>query len=205
MTLKLILPVRLPNEGKQRLASVLGPEAREALNRAFFDRTLTIACTAVAPADVLVVSRSTELLALAAARGTRPLLEEGDGGLNAALTQAAALVGRAHAALSLSTDLPLLEPADVEAMIAAAADRDVVLAADRAGTGTNALLVTPPGAIPYCYGPGSAAAHRQAATGLRFACIDRLGLACDVDTPDDLVMHSAAIAALLQGNWSRVA
>lgn len=201
MTLRLVLPARPPREGKQRLASVLTPDERETLNRAFFERTLSIACAVLPPAAILVVSRSDELLARAGARGAEPLRETGTG-LNAALEQAAAHV-RGAALLSLSCDLSLLESADLEAMIADPAD--VVLAPDRAGTGTNALLVRPAGAIPYRYGPGSAAAHRDAARGARFASIQRTGLACDIDTPDDLAIHHAAIATLLASGDSRVA
>lgn len=203
MTLRLILPVRPPREGKQRLAPVLGPEERHALNRAFFERTLAIASSVLPPAAIIVVSRAPEVLALAEARGVQPLLEQGDAGLNAALDQAAALLGKSDAALSLSIDLPLLDPSDLAAMISASAD--IILAPDRAGTGTNALCVAPVGAIPYCYGLGSAAAHREAATGLRFAVIDRPGLACDIDTPEDLAAHSEAIAALLEQGRSLVA
>lgn len=201
MTLRLVLPARPPREGKQRLAGALSPDARETLNRAFFERTLSIACAVLPPAAILVVSRSDELLARARARGAEPLRETGTG-LNAALEQVAAHVD-GGALLSLSCDLPLLEPGDLEAMVADPAD--VVLAPDRAGTGTNALLVRAAGAIPYLYGLCSAAAHREAAAGLRFASIQRPGLACDVDTPDDLALHDSAIAALLASGESRVA
>lgn len=201
MTLRLVLPARPPREGKQRLAAVLSADERETLNRAFFERTLSIACAVLPPASILVVSRSDELLARATARGAEPLRETGTG-LNAALEQAAAHVGSA-ALLSLSCDLPLLDAADLEAMLAESAQ--VVLASDRAGTGTNALLVRPAGAIPYLYGPESAAAHREAAGILPFASIQRPGLACDIDMPDDLALHDSAIAALLASGESRVA
>ena len=67
---------------------------------------------------------------------------------------------------------------------------DVVAAPDRAGTGTNALLLARPGLIAYAFGEGSLAAHRAAAaaSGLRFALCERAGLATDIDRPEDLAL-----------------
>jgi 2-phospho-L-lactate guanylyltransferase len=95
----------------------------------------------------------------------------------------------ASAVLSLSCDLPFLGPDDLRALIAAAHEGDgLAIACDRAGTGTNALLVSPVGAIPYLYGPDSFDRHRDAArrSGLSISTVRRAGLAFDVDTPDDL-------------------
>ncbi len=63
----------------------------------------------------------------------------------------------------------------------------IVAAPDRAGSGTNALLVAPPDAIRFQFGPRSLQRHRREA--LRRRCRWRLvhapGLAFDVDRPGD--------------------
>ena len=77
-----------------------------------------------------------------------------------------------------------------------ATDGRVVVVPDRHGTGTNALLLTPPDAIEPAFGPGQLRAPRRpraATAGVRVRrspSVPSLGL--DVDTPDDL----AALRAL---------
>ena len=64
----------------------------------------------------------------------------------------------------------------------------VVLVPDRHGTGTNALLVAPPNAIPFRFGEGSRAAHAEAARAAGASYLELDGpLSFDVDTPDDLL------------------
>ena len=59
---------------------------------------------------------------------------------------------------------------------------------DRHGTGTNALVLSPPDAIAPSFGPGSLARHVAAAeqAGVPHSVEDVPGLALDVDTPADL-------------------
>ncbi|MCJ7549608.1 MAG: hypothetical protein MUQ30_07995, partial [Anaerolineae bacterium] len=66
----------------------------------------------------------------------------------------------------------------------------VVIAPDRRELGTNALLVTPPDLVPFCFGPDSfrqhlAAAEAAGVTPIVFRSPD---LAMDVDVPEDLVL-----------------
>ena len=70
----------------------------------------------------------------------------------------------------------------------------VVIVPDRQGTGTNALLLTPPDVIAPAFGPGSFERHRDlaAAAGATCEVARPQTLLLDVDTPEDL-------AALLGG------
>ena len=54
--------------------------------------------------------------------------------------------------------------------------------------GTNALVMAPPGAIPFRFGPGSAARHRRQAErrGLPVESVPLPSLATDIDRPEDL-------------------
>jgi 2-phospho-L-lactate guanylyltransferase len=64
----------------------------------------------------------------------------------------------------------------------------VALIPDRHGMGTNALLVAPPNAIPFCFGEGSRAAHAAAAAAAGATYLELDGpLTFDLDTPDDLL------------------
>ena len=189
MTVWIIIPVRPFDEGKSRLADVLPPVEREAFNKRMFTHVLRVATKVVAPEYSIVVSRSPEARDMARSAGVG-FVEEQEDSLNAALTQASGYVQKrgASSVLSLSTDLPSLEADDIRALLDAAKGGSIcVIAPDHAGLGTNALLLSPPSAIPYLYGDNSASAHRRTAemAGLRVAFVRRPGLAHDIDTEQD--------------------
>ena len=77
----------------------------------------------------------------------------------------------AERVLLVPGDCPALDAAEAGALLerdarrAAEAPRRVVIVSDRHGSGTNALLLTPPGAIPPSFGPGSLARHAGMAAG----------------------------------------
>ena len=162
--MRIVIPVRDPAEGKTRLAPVLAPAEREALNRGFYRHVLDIALQVALASRIHVISRSAWVLQIAAAAGANAIAEQATG-LNAALEQVAATIGRGAPLLTLSTDLPLLGAEDLAALATHSEKTEVVAACDRAGCGTNALLLRRPGLISYRYGPGSLAAHRLAAAG----------------------------------------
>lgn len=196
-----LIPAKPYAESKSRLAPVLSPQQRARLSRWLLERTLRLARAAVGP--VLVVSRDPALLAQARAGGAWGLLERRPG-LNPALTQAARLAAArgADAILVLPTDLPGLAREDLEEVLTLGGvemDRQpgadtrpaptgvMVIAPCRHGTGTNALLLRPPGLIPFAFGPDSFAAHCTAAraAGVEPRICRTPGLAFDLDTPED--------------------
>jgi len=190
MTIWAIIPVRPLEEGKSRLAETLTQAERLRLNQRFFRQTLDVIVAVVGRERILVVSRSEPLLAIARSLSFETLLEVEPNGLNAALTQAAAFVQQrgATGVLSVSCDLPFLIPDELRALLEVAHQGDgLAIASDRAGTGTNALVMSPVGAIPYLYGIGSFAAHQAAAraAGLTLNVVRRAGLSFDIDTQDD--------------------
>ena len=64
----------------------------------------------------------------------------------------------------------------------------VVVAPCHHGTGTNALLICPPGLISFAFGPDSFAAHCAAAraAGVEPVIYRSATVALDLDTPEDL-------------------
>jgi 2-phospho-L-lactate guanylyltransferase len=64
----------------------------------------------------------------------------------------------------------------------------VTIVSDRAGGGTNALLLAPPDAIEPGFGPGSFARHRERCEQARadWHSEPLPGLLLDIDTPEDL-------------------
>lgn len=191
-----LVPVRSLGGAKSRLGEPLDPEERADLVLALLRRTVEAALSATRLAGVLVVSMDEDLLRRARAMGAASRLQK-SAGLNAGLDEARLAAGaRATAVMVLPADLPgvtasaidqLAETAELS--VSAAPDRPVVaLVPDRHGTGTNALLVAPPHAIPFCFGEGSRAAHAAAAKSAGASYLELDGpLTFDVDTPDDLL------------------
>ncbi len=184
-----VVVARTGPTAKSRLAAVLGPSERAALALAMLADVLA-ACAAAPLAGTVVITDTRAGRDLAATRGARALADPGDG-MNAAATaglRAAAAAG-AEAALILPGDVPLVRPDDLRAVVAAgAAGPAVVVATDRAGTGTNGLLLRPPRVVAPTFGPGSAERHLAAGrrAGARPVRMLRPHLAADVDSPADL-------------------
>lgn len=187
MSCFVVMAVRPVDEGKSRLSDALDDGKRKSLNIRMFRHVFETVRKVVPSENIVVISRSEALLDEARAAGAHGEIETGRE-LNAALTAASRIaVDRgATTLLTLSSDLPFLAADDIQAMLAA--EGDVVIATDRVGIGTNALLVRRPFAMPYRYGGESLAAHRAAAAeaGLTVTVIERPGLARDIDTPADL-------------------
>ncbi len=89
----------------------------------------------------------------------------------------------------LPADLPLVTREDVLTLIARAGEApSVVIAPDRHGTGTNALLISPAGLIEYDFGENSFQRHCQRAkeAGARLEIVELPTLGLDLDLPEDL-------------------
>jgi 2-phospho-L-lactate/phosphoenolpyruvate guanylyltransferase len=188
VTTRVIVPHRGLDASKSRLSPVLSADERGELAAHLLRRVLRIARQAVP--DVVVISPSADLGELVQPTGARLLVQRGMG-LNAGLDQAreAAVAEGVETLVVLHGDLPELDVPDVQALVSAAPlDPGVAIAPDRAGSGTNGLALRPPGVIPFRFGVGSLAAHREAAesAGTSFVIVQRPGLAFDLDTPDDL-------------------
>ena len=216
-----LVPIRGLEGAKSRLGEALDAEERRALVEQLLVRTVTAASTTPAVAEVIAVSPDPDVLALARTLGARGIFQEG-GGLNEALDigRAAAVAAGADAVLVVPGDLPAVTAAELARIVeragasrvgpgaagavdashgassepAGSAPRALVgLVTDRAGSGTNVLLVAPPDAIAFQFGDGSRAAHAAAARGAGAVYVEIAGpLDLDLDTPDDLLVAEAA-------------
>jgi 2-phospho-L-lactate guanylyltransferase len=191
-----VVPVRGIANGKSRLAGALNPDARARLNRQLLERTLTVVdrwngltrCVAVSPCE--------QALATAARLGAASVLETPDAaGLNGAAALGASYASDhgARSILILPCDLPYLTPESLAAVAhAARTPRHMVIAPDKAGTGTNALLVSAQKPFEFRYGEQSYTRHLllSAERGWIAAICARPQLAFDLDTPEDLAAWS---------------
>ena len=181
-----ILPIKRLASTKQRLDL----DDRASVMREMAERVLGALRASSADA-VLVVTTDPEVRALAEAHGAE-VVEEGElrgHSAAAALGVEAARRRGAGRVLLVAGDCPLLGADDVDALLADhEGTRGVVVLADRHGTGTNALLLSPPDAIAPAFGPGSCDRHAALAADAGVACTveHREPFAVDVDTLDDL-------------------
>jgi 2-phospho-L-lactate guanylyltransferase len=183
-----VVPVKDLQGTKSRLAPILDPGARAGLTLYMMGRVVAAVMEAGID-DVCVVSPDAIVLDEAQRRGATPLLQESRG-LNPALEEGRrrALDLGASTLLVFPADMPLLDAEDVRAVLEAADGPTVVIAPDGAHSGTNTLLVRPPDALPFAFGPESFAAHLGAARkrGLDVRVCERPHLAFDLDTAGDL-------------------
>ena len=184
-----VVPVKDLAGAKSRIAPILDPGARAGLTLYMMGRVVA-AIRGAGVENVGVVSPDRIVLSEAAERGATPLRQESRG-LNPALEEGRrwAMGEGASALLVLPADLPLLQPEDVRRVLGEADDEtSVVISPDGARAGTNALLLAPPDAMPFAFGPGSYEAHLRAARerGLDVRVCERPRLAFDLDTADDL-------------------
>jgi 2-phospho-L-lactate guanylyltransferase len=198
MTLWAIVPVKPLRRGKSRLSDVLTSTQRTDLNRRLLENTINTLRRIPEIEHVLVVSRDSEALALARDLGARTLQEGSEADLNLALERATIIANAytTRGVLIFPVDLPLVTEEDVQAMLARAGDPPVVVVApDRAYSGTNALLVAPPGLIEYEYGPGSFERHcaLARAAGARLEICELPSLSLDLDNPEDLELVAAGL------------
>jgi 2-phospho-L-lactate/phosphoenolpyruvate guanylyltransferase len=183
-----LLPFRGLDDPKSRLGGVLSAGERGDLA---FD-LLRQAIDAMLDGGIerLAVITLDERLAGAGLDPRAEIIVQHGRGLNAAVHQgqAWAMVGGANGLLTVLPDLPLFSADDVRALLAAATPEGAVIAPDRHGLGTNALLLAPPDAIPPSFGIDSAPRHRLALTlaDIPVTDIQRPGTHLDLDTPDDL-------------------
>jgi 2-phospho-L-lactate guanylyltransferase len=193
MTLWAIVPVKPLRRGKSRLSGTLTEDERTALNQELLEHTLKVLSNLKELAQVLVVSRDPHALTIARNHGAKTVQEDGQPHLNTALARATVMaqVHSIRGILVLPADLPLLTADDVRALIDRAAKPPVVvIAPDRHGKGTNALLMVPAGQIEYDFGEGSFKRHcdRAKKSGARLEILELPSLGLDLDLPEDLEM-----------------
>jgi 2-phospho-L-lactate guanylyltransferase len=185
------IPLKPFDRGKARLATAVDAGRRAELARNAATRVVE-ACRAVDGTPV-VISSGDDVAAWAEDLDLRVLGDPGS--LNGAAAVAAGAAGGHLRFAVLHGDLPLLQPEDLAAAVAAPAD--VILAPSHDG-GTSLLISPVP--LRFAYGPGSFRRHLAAAAQMSTRVLVRTGLAVDLDTPTDLTRA----AATRRGAWLRV-
>lgn len=191
-----IVPVKRFASAKQRLASVLEAEQRAQLAEAMFLDTLSHLRRSKRLDETIVVTAEPAAARTARWLGIGVIQQDSDEG------QSQAAAAGVELALSRGADRVAMLPADCPLLDAAELDRHLgkmprsaLIVPDRHGTGTNALLLSPPDAFAPAFGPGSCARHAglARAAGVAYA-IERIpSLSLDIDTHSDLIELQEAL------------
>jgi 2-phospho-L-lactate guanylyltransferase len=193
-----VLPVKRFDAAKQRLAAGMDGEHRRRLVEAMAADVLEAIGEARTIERTIVVSDEPAAQRLAAEAGAEALADPGGGHVEAALAGiAAAEAAGAGCVVLLPGDCPLLDPHELDRLLTGVPERYVGIVPDRHGTGTNALVLSPPSAIVPAFGEGSRARHVAAAreAGVPFGVEELASLGLDLDTPADLIALTRQLAA----------
>ncbi len=188
-----VLPVKRLALAKSRLGGVLTPAERRRLARAMLLDVLDAVQATTGIDAVLVVTADAEVARLAQGQGTRILRDAFETGVNEAVAQATSLLtaeGR-DGVVILPADVPLANPDELRAVLAAMAMGSIVLVPASGEGGTNLIAAAPPSLVDPCFGVDSFAKHVAAARARGIAPkIMRLdGIGHDVDNPHDLLIQ----------------
>ncbi len=198
-TVTAILPAKTFETAKQRLAPTVQLGNRRALVESMFADAV-LALRRVPSIDhILVVTADPVAMQIAGGYDATVVEDTTSSHSEATLLgiRRALALGAARALL-VPGDCPLLDPSELEALIARPVpERSVLIVPDRHGEGTNALLLTPPDVMPPAFGEGSRRRHTELASahGAVPEVVEVSSLALDIDTPDDLDALLEAFAA----------
>jgi 2-phospho-L-lactate guanylyltransferase len=188
----ILLPVKDLTRAKQRLAGLFTQEERTQLAWAMLEHTFATVAQVRNIDGIAVVTLYERAIALAQKYGMEVIREQEQISESASVDYGSrVLEARGVAAvLRLPLDLPLIQPADIEAILAA--DTGVapscVIVPSRDGTGTNAILRRQPTLFASQFGSGSLTKHLQSVAAVQADCqlLSLPRIALDVDEPDDL-------------------
>jgi 2-phospho-L-lactate/phosphoenolpyruvate guanylyltransferase len=197
-----ILPVKSFAVAKRRLGASVSAKLRAELATAMVGDVLVALGETESIALTIVVTREDSVADAARGQGALVVADAAEAGQSAAveLGIARALSEGIERVLCIPGDCPALDPAELEALLAAGGgdasanggggrgEPEVVIVPDRHGSGTNGLLLAPPDAIAPSFGPDSCERHRALALSAGVAArLERPpSLLLDIDTGADL-------------------
>jgi 2-phospho-L-lactate/phosphoenolpyruvate guanylyltransferase len=184
----LLLPVKDLRYAKQRLAPLLNPEERIALAQAMLADTIR-AVRGVQRADkIFVVTNYAPAMQAAEENGWELLREEQQISESVSVDAASRQCAErgVTSLLRLPLDVPLVQASDIDELLAMeCAAPALAIVPSRDGTGTNAMLRTPPALFPSHFGTGSFAKHCAAAQRVHAQIVIRRNARLEMDVDDE--------------------
>lgn len=205
----LLLPVKDLRNAKKRLASVLSPEERFGLAQAMLTDTIRAIQRVRKAEKIFVITNYQPIFDVAEENGWEILREDRQISESDSVDTGSTICEKkgVRALLRLPLDLPLIQPCDIDELLAIeCASPATVIVPSRDGTGTNALLRTPPTLFPSHFGEGSFAKHLSEAKDVDARVFLRRNhrLEMDVDDESDLrALLEHDLSGTATGRWVR--
>src|SRR5260370_15230178 len=196
----LLLPIKDLRHAKQRLAGFLSPEERFGLAQAVLADALGAVGGLRGADKVFVVTNYEPAMRAAEENGWELLLEEQQISESVSVDAAARECEKRGitAVLRVPLDVPLVQAGDIDDLLEVhCAAPALVIVPSRDGTGTNAILRTPPTLFPSHFGSGSFAKHCDEAQRAAAQVLVRRNTRMEMDVDDE-----ADLRALLQHDLS---
>ncbi len=204
-----VLPVKRFSRAKQRLGASVADPLRLDLARAMVGDVLSALRDCPAIERTIVVTSEESVATAAGYIGALVVPDTAEESQSAAVAEGLerAVAEGFGRVLCVPGDCPALDPLELQALLEAepGGASEAVIVPDRHGTGTNGLLLTPPGAIAPSFGPDSCERHRRLAQAAGVTCrVERLAsLLLDIDTGEDLAVLRERLAGEAGGPPSR--
>ena len=203
----ILIPVKSFREAKKRLALHFSPSDRAALAEALLDDFFRVVEGVQGIKRIFVVSSEPVALERARALGWETIPETEQRSESDSVDAASHYCAEqgVRALLRLPVDIPLAQARDIEAIFGELHPSPAaVLIPSRDGTGTNALLRTPPALFPSRFGPNSFEKHlaeaRRCSASVRILRNPRLELDVD-DWEDFLELRGKLPPTSATGRW----
>lgn len=205
----LLLPVKDLRNAKNRLAGIFTPEERFELARAMLSDTIRAIQRVRNAERIFVITNYRPVLDAAEENGWEILREDRQVSESDSVDAASRLCEQrgVRALLRIPLDLPLIQPEDIDELLSIDCPAPAMaIVPSRDGTGTNALLRTPPTLFPSHFGEGSFAKHVAEAknAGARISFRRNPRLEMDVDDESDLrALLEHDLSGTATGRWLR--
>jgi 2-phospho-L-lactate guanylyltransferase len=186
-----LIPLKDPIRAKTRLAELLSLDERRRLVWAMFEDVICAVLGARKADRVVMVTSHERAIERARELEWDVLVEESQISESASVDWASRVLADRgfETVMRLPADLPLVRGEDIDALLSVKLETPGALVVpSREGTGTNAIIRTPPALFPSRFGPGSLALHKQEAAKLGVECmvVESSRIALDVDDPADV-------------------
>jgi 2-phospho-L-lactate guanylyltransferase len=184
----LLLPIKDLRQAKQRLAPLLNPQERFGLAQAMLTDTIRAVRGVQRAERIFVVTNYLPAIKAAEENDWELLREERQISESVSVDAASKHCAECGvtALLRLPLDVPLVQATDIDELLAVeCAAPALVIVPSRDGTGTNAILRTPPALFPSHFGNGSFAKHCGEAQRASAQILIRRNARLEMDVDDE--------------------
>ena len=187
----LLIPVKDPQNSKTRLSSLLSLEERRRLAWRMFEDVSRVVCDSRQADRIVLATSFAPAIERARALGWEVLIEQSQVSESASVDWASRILAEQSidTVMRLPADLPLVQAEDIDAVLSIdLKSPGALLVPSREGTGTNAMIRTPPNLFPSRFGPNSFALHKAEAARVGVECmiVNNTRIALDIDAPADV-------------------